>query len=181
MLVWFLHVQGLERDDAHQTCEVLLEFEETHAQVGAGQARAGRETLRRAAGLACRLAAPQIIARAALASGGLVLSTEVGIDDPDLVGMLEEGLAAVPAEDSTPRVRLLVRLGLALTWTQAFDRTAGFIHQAVAAARRLGDPSTLGCALRGERFAKDVIPAVRSTRGRRRGISVIDCPRAISL
>jgi len=123
------------------------------AQVNAGQGQEGRETLRRAAHLARRLGRGDQLARAALASGGLELSTEFGVYDPDLVGLLEEALAALADAEGALRVRILVRLAIALIWTQDVDRCAELVAHAVATARRLDDPTALAYALYTHRWS----------------------------
>jgi DNA-binding winged helix-turn-helix (wHTH) protein/tetratricopeptide (TPR) repeat protein len=131
--------------DERLRCEILVALGE--AEMGAGRAEQGREALRRAGALARRLALGELLARAALASGGLVLSTEVGLEDPDLVAALEEGLAALPAQPSALRVRVLVRLALALLWSGELTRTTALVTEALATAEQLGDPQALGHAL----------------------------------
>ncbi len=146
-----LEVQALAGEpDERLRGDLLLALGE--AQLAAGQAAEGRETLARAAAAARRLGSGEHLARVALAQGGLVLSTEVGVDDPGLVTLLEEALAALPAGDSALRVRLLVRLALALPWSLASDRTASLAAEAVAMARRLDDPVALGYALYAHRW-----------------------------
>jgi DNA-binding winged helix-turn-helix (wHTH) protein/tetratricopeptide (TPR) repeat protein len=138
-------VEMLEAAEERLRCEVLLGLGE--AEMGAGRSDEGRDSLRRAAALARRLGLAEHLARAALASGGLALSTEVGVEDPDLVAALEEALAALPAEPSSLRVRLLVRLALALTWSGDFARFGALGAEALDAAEQLGDPIALGHAL----------------------------------
>ncbi len=147
-----LEVESLlvARDDRAR-CELLLGLGE--AQVNAGQGQGGRETLRQAADLARRLGGGELLARAALASGGLELSTEVGVYDPDLVKLLEEALAALPAAESALGVRVLVRLSIALLWAQAFDRCTELVARAVAAARRIDNPAALAYALYTHRWS----------------------------
>jgi DNA-binding winged helix-turn-helix (wHTH) protein/ATP/maltotriose-dependent transcriptional regulator MalT len=135
----------LARPDERLRCDLLIAFGE--AEIGAGRTADGRATLREAAALAHRLELPEQVARAALASGGLVLSTEVGLEDPALVRLLEDALARLPAEPSSLRVRLLVRLALALVWSGELARARALIAEALATAERLGDPVALGQAL----------------------------------
>jgi DNA-binding winged helix-turn-helix (wHTH) protein/tetratricopeptide (TPR) repeat protein len=125
--------------------ELLLALGE--AQMVAGRPEEGRATLVQAADVARHLGLPEHLARAALASGGLELSTEVGVYDPAVVSLLEEALAMLPDPESALGVRLLVRLALARLWSSAPDRSAEPMVHAVAVARRLGDPVALGFAL----------------------------------
>jgi hypothetical protein len=92
---------------------------------------------------------PEQLARAALGYGGRLL-WEVSRDDPDLVPLLERALAAIGEGDHPLRVRLLSRLG-AGPLRDAHDptRRRTITSDALEAARRLGDPSTLAYALDG--------------------------------
>lgn len=125
-------------------CDLLLALGE--AQVSAGRTDEGRATLRAAGDLARRLSLPDRLARVALSYGGLEFSVEAWIEDPDLVARLEEALAASSPDDPL-RVRLLVRLSVALSWVGEGKRAAALIEEAVAAARRLGAAEPLAHAL----------------------------------
>jgi DNA-binding winged helix-turn-helix (wHTH) protein/tetratricopeptide (TPR) repeat protein len=138
--VWAL----LEHPEQRLRCELLLALGE--AQIGAGRTEDGRASLAAAGDLARRLALPEHLARAALSYGGLEFSVEVWIEDPELVARLEEALAAVP-QTSALRVRLLVRLGVALAWAREPERAPPLIAEAVDAARALGEPEPLAHAL----------------------------------
>jgi DNA-binding winged helix-turn-helix (wHTH) protein/tetratricopeptide (TPR) repeat protein len=124
------------------------------AQVAAGEPDDGRETLRRAASLARRLPAPELLARTALAMGGPPFTLEVGVEDPELVELLEEALAAMPASPSALRVRLLVRLAAARVWSHAWGAVGPLLDDALAGARVLGDPETLGYVLYLHRWSR---------------------------
>ena len=67
--------------------------------------------------------------------------------DPVLVDLLEEALAALPPGDSPLRVRLLARLAGALQPTRRTAEPVRLAREAIATARRLGDPATLLQAL----------------------------------
>ncbi len=136
--------------DDRERCELLLALGE--AQMRSGQRHEGRETLRRAADRARSLGAAELLGRAALASGGLELAPSGGVHDPELIALLEDALAMLPASDSTLRVRLLVRLSIALCWTR-LDRSAELVQEAVTAARRLGEPAALAYALYTHRWS----------------------------
>ena len=101
--------------------------------------------------LAEQLGDSDLLGRAALSLGGFGLSP--GIVDDKLVGVLEEALAAVDASDSALRARLLVRLAVAIYWSQQPDRREGLVDEAIAIARRLGDPATLAFVLDQARIA----------------------------
>jgi DNA-binding winged helix-turn-helix (wHTH) protein len=137
--------------DDHLRCELLVVLGE--AQMLAAQTDDGHATLRQAVSLARRLGAGELLARASLASGELEFSSEIGVHDPDLIALLEEGLAALPARDSTLRVRLQVRLAIALCWVPALDRARELVEDALVSARRLGDPAAVAHALYVHRWA----------------------------
>ncbi len=138
------------RDEAAEA-DLLLALGE--AQMFSGQPEVGRETLARAAAAARRLGSPTHLARAALASAGLELSGEVGFSPPAVLALFEEALAALPTHDTLLGVRLLARLAVMSLWTGRRGRSDDLARQAVAAARRLGDPVALCYALYGRHWA----------------------------
>jgi hypothetical protein len=60
-----------------------------------------------------------------------------------MVSLLEEARAALPERDSALRVRVLARLAIALYFSPFAARCDDLSQQAVAMARRLGDPTIL--------------------------------------
>ncbi|MGH7856821.1 MAG: hypothetical protein ACREQY_05775, partial [Candidatus Binatia bacterium] len=71
-----------------------------------------------------------------------------------LVQLLEEALAAVPAEDTPLRARLLSRLATAIFWKPGSDeRRRLLVREAVEMAERLGDSGALAEALTNKRIA----------------------------
>ena len=62
---------------------------------------------------------------------------------------MKGALAALPPEDSVLRIKLLARLAGALRDRRMPERVASLSQEAVAMARRLGDPGTLAFALDG--------------------------------
>src|SRR6185503_10940963 len=89
--------------------EVLLALAEAH--IRRGEVGPGRAACCEAATLSRSLGDATAVARAALTYGSVFM---FGVVDPVLVDMLEEALAALPADDSPLRARLLARLGAAL-------------------------------------------------------------------
>ena len=71
----------------------------------------------------------------------------LGREDPEVVAVLEEALAGLGEEDSPLRARLLARLSLELYYAGQPERRMALSEEAVAIARRLGDPATLATAL----------------------------------
>jgi len=120
------------------------------AQMHAGE-DAARACLLEAVTLAKQLGDNDLLGRAALSLGGFGLSP--GIVDSELVNVLEEALAAADPADSALRARLLVRLAVAIYWCNEPDRREGLVDEAVAIARRLGDPATLAFVLDQGRIA----------------------------
>ncbi|MGH0030853.1 MAG: ATP-binding protein [Myxococcota bacterium] len=138
-------------------CDLLLALGEAH--IAGGDPAEGRRALERAADLARRAKDPERLARAALAAGGLELSSQVGVDDPGLIALLEEAFAELPERASELRVRLRTRLGEALYWSAAWERSEEAIEGSVEAARALRDPLALGYALYGRHWLTFVGPA----------------------
>jgi DNA-binding winged helix-turn-helix (wHTH) protein len=152
----------LEPRDAHARCELLVALGE--ALMVAGEPDPARAALERAAEAARALGSPAALARAALAAGGLELSSETGIHDPALIALFEEALAALPAAEGQLVVRLRTRLGKAHYWSGAWERSIELIERAVADARKLGDPAALGHALYGQHWLDFVGPSARPGR-----------------
>ena len=117
--------------------------------LGASEERAGlegaRESFGQALAVAKELEDPVLLARAALGVAG-PWST-LGREDPEIVAVLEEALAGLGEEDSPLRARLLGRLSLELYYAGQPERRLALSEEAVAIARRIGDPVTLASAL----------------------------------
>ena len=129
-------------------CDLLLELGDAQAQ-GGGHDR-GEETFLEAADLAERLGSAERLGQAALGYGGRII-WEVSRGDTEHVPLLERALAALGEEDSPLRVRLLARLGGGPLRDTIFpaERKRGVSKQALAMARRIGDPGTLAYAIAG--------------------------------
>ena len=134
-------------EDPHR-CELLLALGD--AQARAGNMAASKQSLSEAADLAGGLGLTEHLARAALGYGGRFV-WEFPRGDVDHVPLLERALAAVGEEDSTLRVRLLARFGAVRFATLSFplERKWPLSEQALAMARRFGDPETLAYAISG--------------------------------
>jgi hypothetical protein len=70
-----------------------------------------------------------------------------GIVDQQVVLLLEEALEAVGGDDPALRARLLARLAIELSFSEARDRRAELSGEALEIARRVGDTRGLGFAL----------------------------------
>ena len=90
------------------------------------------------------------LARAAIGYGGRFL-WEVARDDEHVVPLLERAIAALGDDDPGLRVRLLVRLAGGPLRDASFPpgRKAAMSAEALAIARRTGDPATIAYALHG--------------------------------
>jgi tetratricopeptide (TPR) repeat protein len=142
-------LRSLETWAAHERrrqCELLLAIGE--AQVRAWAKYAVRsETFQRAAALARQLGEPQLLARAAF---GLFTRVSVlgAADAGDThVALLREALEAVGPQDSSVRARLLGCLALATHFSDPYLYRLPLSEEAVAVARRVGDPRMLWSVL----------------------------------
>jgi tetratricopeptide (TPR) repeat protein len=133
-----------QADDAAR-CELLLALGE--AQGRAGDMTGAQEALLAAAGIARDLQMPEAFGRAALAFEGRFVWPRA--TDERTIPLLEEALQLLEG-DSELRVGVLARACGALRaepWRHE-ERTA-ISAEAVASARRLGDPATIAYALEG--------------------------------
>ena len=132
-------------------CDALIALAE--AQNRAGDTDPANANFARAAAVARTIGDPERLAITALRAGPL---SHLGIVDAheEQSGLLEEAMAALPAEDSHLRARVTAQLGLVTVASStvptpdALERAHGLSLEAVAMARRLGDRLALGYALR---------------------------------
>jgi tetratricopeptide (TPR) repeat protein len=118
------------------------------AALAAGDPDRARGAFAEATKLARRTGRPELLAVAALGIAGGQGGFEIDLRDPDRVAVLTEALAAQPDGDSKARAALLGRLSLALAFTGAAPQQREALSiEAVAMARRLGDPTALAAAL----------------------------------
>jgi DNA-binding CsgD family transcriptional regulator/tetratricopeptide (TPR) repeat protein len=136
-----------ESPDEELRCQVLLLLGDAESRSGDGPA--SRETFLEAAGIATRLDLPELLARAAFAYAGRIPWARAGIDR-QVIPLLKQALEALGAQDSVLRVLLLSRLAGALRDQPAVAPRAALGREAVAMARRIGDPETLIYALLGQ-------------------------------
>ena len=117
--------------------------------LGASEERAGlegaRESFAQALAIARELGDEVLLARASLGVAG-PWST-LGREDPEVVAVLEHAIGELGEEDSPLRARLLARLSLELYYAGQPERRMALSEEAVAIARRTGDPATLASAL----------------------------------
>jgi class 3 adenylate cyclase/DNA-binding SARP family transcriptional activator len=147
-VVHYTHaLEALGDSDPQRECDLLLALGDAHAR--AGDTPAAKRSYGRAAELAEQLSLPEHFARAAVGYGGRLI-WEVSRDDPDVRALLERGLSHIGERDGPLRVRLLARLGGGpLRDDHDPTRRREMTSEALAMARRIGDPSTLAYALDG--------------------------------
>jgi tetratricopeptide (TPR) repeat protein len=117
------------------------------AQFQAGDFLECRDSLLRAAELARSLGSTENLVRAALE---LVHMTQiVGLPAPETVGLLEEALQKLGPEDSPLKAQTLGGLARYLGVTGGRQQLMLYAPQALAMARRLGDPDLIAYALLG--------------------------------
>ena len=129
-------------------CDLLIALGEARGR--AGNTPASQEAYLAAAALAERHAMSDRLARAAIGYGGRFL-WEVARGDEHVVPLLERAIAALGDDDPGLRVRLLVRLAGGPLRDASFPpgRKAAMSAEALAIARRTGDPATIAYALHG--------------------------------
>ena len=132
----------LPEPDEPRRGELLLLRGQAQMQSGGD---AARSTLLAAIDLARRVDDPDLLGRAALSLGGFGLSP--GMVDDDLVAVLEEALSGLSPDGSALRARLLVRLAVALYYSDQAQRREDLVQEALGIARGLDDPPTLAYVL----------------------------------
>jgi tetratricopeptide (TPR) repeat protein len=119
--------------------------------LGEAQQRAGdpthRDTLLEAARTAQQLGRTDVLVRAALANTRAVIWSAALQVDADRVGTLEAALQAFGDTDSPERADLLAHLGLELVWAADPAQRVEYSDEAIAVARRAGDPALLARVL----------------------------------
>ena len=130
--------------DAERRCRLLLACGD--AQNKAGETLEAHKTFRDAADTARALGSARLLALAALGYGAAGQMAGGIVDEP-LVRLLEEALEAVGDGDPALRARLLARLAIELSFSEARGRRAALSGEALELARRVGDTRGLGFAL----------------------------------
>ncbi len=129
-------------DRARQRAELLLA--QAAATMQAGHVRAGKNLCMEAAAIARRLDDPVLLGRAALAHGSEV---QIAHLDRDLIGLLEESLAALREREPALGVRLMARLAAARTPSVDPAQEVALARKAITRARELGDATTLAAVI----------------------------------
>jgi DNA-binding winged helix-turn-helix (wHTH) protein len=142
---------------AHPTCAERGEAGRLHIALGESLERDGAiglaaEAFRAAAQAARDIDDPELFARAALGLGRG--HHQVDVVDAALIALLEEALARLGPQPSALRACLLARLDTALSpMPGAHERRAALAREALAYARRQGDPDTVLLVVRYTRWA----------------------------
>jgi class 3 adenylate cyclase len=130
-----------------QHCGLMLAL--ASARMRAGDSGRAQESFWRAARLARTLGDVAMLAEAAEGLAGL---GEIGVVDRPLIALIEEALEGLSADDSSLRARLLARLSMAV-YFESPKRRGELASEAIAMARRVGDPITLAAVLNDSHFA----------------------------
>ena len=138
--------------DEQARCELLLAVGES--QVSAGEFAAAKTAFLDAAAVARRLGLHRELAHAAAGYGGRFMWARAAGDDK-LMPLLQEGLAALTANDVELRARLLARLAGVLRDERSRERRDALSLEAVELARRAGNAAALAFALDGRLAAMD--------------------------
>ena len=120
------------------------------ALMRAGETEIGRAVFGQAANLARAAGDGDALARAALGRSGL--GVVIRAVDRDQVALLQEALTAT--RDEALRASLLARLAIETYYDGQPDHRSALADEAVAIARRLGDPAALAAALSAQRVAR---------------------------
>jgi hypothetical protein len=148
-------VGASEEGSRELRCELLLRLGDAHWR--AGDTRAARGSFEQAAEVARSLGEGELLARAALGYviglGGFLLFArfEAGATG---IGLLEEALAALPAEDSPLRARVLARLAVEMYSSHEAERRLAVSAEAIEMSRRLEDSEALVTALHARHWAR---------------------------
>ena len=130
--------------DKRALCEVLVAIGEVQVRASAGYA-VRSAPLRRAAALAQELGEADLLVRAAFALSTRTFPQDVANDAH--VALLRAALDAVGPHDSSARARLLGYLAVATSLCDPGSDSASLSAEALAVARRVGDPRMLWSVL----------------------------------
>src|SRR5262249_27867996 len=113
-----------------------------------GERDAARERLAEARTIALAVGRADLLAEAAITSGGVRAWTEAGLVSEPLVAALEEARAALPEEQLRLRSMVTARLAAELYFQEgSIERRRALTAESIEMARRLGDGPTLAYVL----------------------------------
>jgi tetratricopeptide (TPR) repeat protein len=139
-------LESAHASDPVERCDLLLEFGDAQARAGDEVGR--KEAFLHAAELSKSLGLRNHLARAALGYGGRLVWVRAG-DDPRVIQLLEDGLAADGELDGALSARMLARLAGALRDASSPEPRESLGRRAVELARQLDDPAALAYTLEG--------------------------------
>jgi len=152
-----LQVLELEQPvDELRRCNLLLALGNAHGD--AGDPTQAMETLLRVTDIARKLPAPEQFAEALLKIYRFWYAA--AITENPLIKLMDESLELLGEEDSALRASVMGRLSGLLEFS-ADERRIALSKEAVAMARRVGDPKALYYALNGRAFVWDLPPEER--------------------
>lgn len=132
-----------------ERCLLLLAQEE--AAMRGGDVQGGRALSFQAAAIARAIDDAPLFARAALGAGW---HFDAGVVDHERIALLREALDRLDPADSSLRARLAARLAVTVYFDLgSYEWRAALSGEAVAMARRLGDPATLAFTLNARLYA----------------------------
>ena len=134
---------ALEAPDERRRLDVYLALGD--AAVRAARYSRARQAFDQAARRARALGDSHMLVFAALRFAEA--SPVSGMPDPAVIALLEEARATVGDEDSPARAFVLAMLAQALYFTTSLERSEAASAEALATARRIGDPIALALAL----------------------------------
>jgi DNA-binding SARP family transcriptional activator len=132
-------------EDAWRRAGVLVAL--GHARRRAGEGVEVLDTFFEAAGAAREMGSSELLAEAALGVCSVPFFAGDRPVDAAIAALLEEALDAVPESEEATRACLLARLAAEHVYDPARARPDGTAEQALALARRAGDPAALAAAL----------------------------------
>jgi tetratricopeptide (TPR) repeat protein len=139
-------IQALQRRqpvDELRRCNLMLALGRAHGN--AGDPSQAQEVFLKITEIARKIPAPEQFVDSVIGLASLL--QVAGVLDLELLDLLEEGLAMIPEKDSAIRATLLGRLSTHLAIEGKQDRRIALSEQAVAMARRIGDPKALSQAV----------------------------------
>ena len=119
-------------------CDLLVAL--SRCLISSGAVAAAKARALEAAALARAAADGRRLSAAALAFGSEI---RIAVVDPALVGLLEEALAALPADDASVRPIVMARLAAARQPSLNPEAESTLARQAIALAREGGDPEVV--------------------------------------
>ena len=137
-------VEATRHADAPLRAELLLAMGDAWAR--AGEQEEAKRAFLEAAAVGRAAGSTETVARAALGFGGRFLWARAA-SDGRLVPILEDAVDMLGQDDSPLRVQVLARLATAVRAEAPTDRREETIAEAVASARRIGDPALIAYAL----------------------------------